>query len=199
MATSPTLQVTTVDRIKKLSANSLNAPEHDDLITSYIDEVSTQVELYLCPLLNATVTEYRDLCQFQREIWLDRWPVTSITSVYNRSSVSVAWADANEIESTNFDFSASSARLILDATVQPGGRALRVIYVAGFATTTAALLTAYPDIVGAAERQIIHMYRRRTHPEKTSVSEGGMTQTTVQVELLRSVKQTLDRHRRIIV
>jgi hypothetical protein len=197
-----TLNVTTLDRIKSegITDVTLNDHDKDQALDGLIAEVSTAIEQYIGrDLLVQTVTEVRDTHRFQESIWLYAPPVASITSVFHRSSFVTAWADASEIESTAYDFDATSGRLLMSAQLAESPQGLQIIYSGGFSLTTAALVTAYPEIVSAGERQIAHEWRRRTSLDQTAKGiGGGRSQPNQSVDissLLPAITKTLDAYR----
>lgn len=196
-----TLQVTTLDRIKRLGVTDidLNDPTYDQPLTGLIAEVSKQIEQFIGhPLAQETVTEVHDLERFTTSVWLDRPPVASITSIKQRSSLSTAFSSVTALDTTSYDYNATTGRVVFDIQLVSGPRALEVIYSGGFATTTANLVASYPDIVNAAERQIAEMWRRRENPDKSSQSINGVTELVqAPVRLLDSVKATLYPYRRV--
>jgi len=193
------LQLTTIGRLKKpgLTDISIEDTSWDDYLTGVIAEVSSTIEGYIGhPILNETVTEVRNVENQEGVFWLRRRPVTSITSVETRVNVSTAWADATTLTSTSYDFDASNGKLVVTSTMPMGALTMRVIYVAGFATTLANLISNYHDIVSAAERQVSYVYRRRNDPGAASISIGGQSMAHVKaVDLLDSVKATLRKYR----
>lgn len=196
-----TLQVTTIERVKRAGITDidLNDTTYDQPLTGLIAEVSRQFEQYIGrPLLSETVTEVQDADRFQESLWLDRPPVTSITSIKMRSALSTAFADVTALATTSFDFNATTGRIVLGLDLLAGVRSVEIIYVGGFAATTTALVSSYPDIVNAAERQVAEMWRRRMSPDRASESINGVTSTTqMAVRLLPSVKETLFGYKRM--
>ena len=122
-----------------------------------------------------------------REIWLDVWPATAITSVYDDPEQDfgadrlVASTDYAIVNKRKLRLTSSSAQGVWTE----GGGTVRVAYTAGFATVP-------DDLKSLCALQVRHMYDRRQTQGKTSVSQGQGTTSIVDPSLLAmEVKQGL--------
>ena len=150
-------------------------------------------------------TEYFDVYPGQRVFSLRAYPVASVTSVHfdpeqsfgSETALTVATDYANPALDVN-------GFLILKTTLDamtdyPLPRALKVIYTGGMAASAAAFVTAFPDIAGAVDRQVIYEWKRRNDAGVVSVSDASGTVTIPELHLLRATREVLARHRRINV
>jgi len=191
--------VTTADRVYSALGHDpddeSDVPELDGLIA----EVSTAFEAYMGrPFLEAARVEVRDTEAHQYQYWLRAFPILSIASIVIRQGVWTSFADGTTLNSTDYDFEAATGRVVLGVkSTWDGALTMQVTYTAGFALTTAAFVTAYPDIASAADRQIAHEWFRRKALDMSSVSVGGggSLSTMKPVGLVPAVTKTLDAYR----
>ena len=170
------------------------------LLTSVSAAVESLLDRYV---LSGTVrTEYFDISPAQRVFSLRAYPVASITG---------AWFDTEQAFGT--ETALTSGTDFANPVLDDGGlfilkvaldtqsdfilpRALKVTYTGGMAATAAAFVTAYPDLAAAVDRQCIHEWKRRNSPGALSEAGLGGTVTVPEVNLLRSVREIINRHRR---
>ena len=197
-----TLQLTTPEAMKRPGLTDLDLTDtsFDAWLEGAIAEVSAAVEQYVgCDLTLETVTEVRSIFVQSGALWLNRRPVTSITSIDTRLSVSTAWDDAYTLSSTSYDF-LESGMLAFSTFPSLGYLSTRIVYVAGLAASASDLEANHPAVASAAKRQVAHMFRRRIQPDASSVSMGGQNRNPSEsVSLLPSVKESIAKFRSHVV
>lgn len=197
------MNLTTLTRVKA-SLGGISSSAHDTLLTNIIESVSARIERYMRrQVLRRTLTETVALSQYSTVYSLDTAPITSITSIKYVSHPSDA-ATATALDARNYTVENAAAgmlRLFFDASTRsfriPGY--LVVNYTAGMADDTADFVATYPDIAHAADLQVTHEFQRRNSPGGNATSDTASTSYTGDLELLASVKQTLEGHRRAYV
>ena len=185
------MNLTTLEKVTTRLSKGYEA--HLPLLNQLIEEVSLFVEGYLdrqCQ--TATKTETFDVEESQRIIRLTAWPVTSITSVSNDRTR----AFTNYASSSDYAYD-TRGLLKFDYSLTPGPQVLRVIYVGGMASTTAAFVAAYPDIAGAVAMQVAYAFMRRTDLGGVSWNApGGVGASSIgEYDLLENVAAILEPHR----
>lgn len=190
------LDLTTVARIK-IADNSYNDAGLEAKIAMYITAVSARVAKYLNrTILSGTYTEYFSLVDHIHSFPLKAWPITSITSV----SEIIDEADANPyvIDSDNvFRLDNSLGIIHLEnELITLGYSKLKVIYVGGMASTTAAFYADYPDIEQEVIHQVLFELAKSKNLLDKSTSISNQTTTRYDLDLLPSVKRILNAYKR---
>ena len=199
------LAVTTLARLKdgqKIEGLVLANTTVDAILTDLINEVSTMFERYIGhQLLSAARTEVYDVLSGTETIFLREFPVTALTSVKLRSSVSGDFADVTALDATNYEHNPTTGELHFTRPLGwTGRRLLQVVYTAGVDTSTANLIANNPDIPAAADRQIAYMFLRRNRPGAGGLQiAGGSVQHEVELDLLKTVKRTLNQYKTIVI
>ena len=132
------LDATTAARVKTVLG--ITDSNEDTYLGVLITSVSQSIEEYLDrPIKNETQTEELDVDDREHHrFFLRAAPVSSITSVKNNTLWD--WANATALTSTFYHVNSTTGELFLHASPAPGMKALQVVYVGGFATTTANLI-----------------------------------------------------------
>jgi hypothetical protein len=116
---------------------------------------------------------------------------TATTLVRNDDYVLEDTAGVIRLVSQGTPFTAGSmARPIMPYYIQ-------VTYTGGFATSTANLITGYPDIAQACDLQVAYLHRRRTTPGGNVTMGESSTQYTKDYQLLDEVRQALSKYKRL--
>ena len=118
-------------------------------------------------------------------------PIQSVTSIHDDPDR--AYGSGDLVAASDYEVDLERGLVILKPTSVHGNwstsyRAIRVVYVAGFATTPGA-------IVHAGGLQIAHWWGARNHIGKTSISQGGGSASVKTLELLPEVKEALAPYR----
>ena len=74
---------------------------------------------------------------------------------------------------------------------------MQVTYTGGLATSTANLITAYPDLAQACDLQVAYLHRRRLSAGGNFSVGQSSTQYTGDYDLLVDVQKTLNKYMRI--
>jgi len=166
------LDATTKERVKTLLGIDATNIEYDDDIDVMITAVSQRFESYMDrPLYQEARTEEYNARPRMNLVPLRSAPVASIASVKN--STTWDWANTTAIDSELYHVDTSTGLLYLNYDMSAGPNALQIVYTAGFATTTSALITSYPQIAMAADLQVVAMWRRKDSPQGKSRSVAG--------------------------
>lgn len=191
------LELTTLARVKYLteehggydssaSGNTRNDPILENLIAS----VSQSIERYLDrPILLAERTVYLDVVPDRWSYQLPAFPVTAVASVKN--SATFDWTVASKVEGTDYVLDMDSGILRQLNGWTNGAEALQVVYTAGLASDTAGVISSYPDLADACEKQVTEEFRRRDGLSRTTVAVQGSSTTSAAVTLLPIVRERL--------
>jgi hypothetical protein len=169
--------------------------DDDTLMATIITNVSAQVETYLNrETYLTTYTEYFNVMPSQDMFQLRGFPVTSITTVHN--DMDWVYGADTLLDPTEYTCYTDLGILAVDPNLlNYGQRALKVVYVGGMAASTAAFMTAYPDVAEATIEQCAYQYNSRRHIGGQAVSgQAGQVTWVGDVGLLQTVKDKLDRH-----
>lgn len=170
-------------------------------------QVSAEAERYMDRGVQvATRTEYFDVNEYQRVFQLKAWPVTAVTSVHFDPEQAFA---ADKLLVAGDDYLSpvldGLGMLELRGSLVLAGRypkSLKVISTGGMASTTEEFVSLYPDIAGAIDHQVVHLWRHGKNSGVQSVSsEFGTVLAPAQPlrEWLPFVWTVLNRHRRIAI
>lgn len=172
---------------------------NEALLTSLITEMSATVERYLGRgVQSSSRTEYHDIDEWQRIVSLSAWPVSVVTSV-SWSTDAATWTAYTVGTDYLNPLLRTDGQIHFISAPVCGPQSLRVIYTGGMAASTAALITAYPELATAVDMQVAHEYQRRL--DRGLISSGGITGTgTYSVDMFTpAVQQRLDAFRRPVL
>jgi len=154
------MDVTTLDRMR-MWVDEQRIDSYDSLMAAQITAFSGAIEKMLGRYLQSTArTTYCDVNPGDRVFWLKGYPM-SAPSVYEDSARAFS---GDAVDSSLYDYTQGAldeGRIEFDYQPALGPHALKVTYTGGLATTTAALITAYPGLVHACERQIWFDWNQR--------------------------------------
>ena len=194
------MDLTTLARVQSFAELSSNAAD-DALIGTLITGVSMQIEKFLDRHVESKArTERLDVLPGQTTLFLKGYPVSSVTSLKNDSEWD--FGSSTELATTlyNVDTDEGEINFKRNTLLQPGQKVIQVTYTGGMAATTAAFITAFPDIAYAADQQVSFMFRRRTSQGNEVTSIPGHTVTVnTDMGLLADVIKKLQVHRRVSV
>jgi hypothetical protein len=196
-----TVAFTTTERVK-VHIQAGGAPPPADEWEDYLDELVTAYsgvfETYLSRgSARESRTEYFDVEPGQRVFSLAGYPGVTISSVINDTQR--AWTGST-ISVTNYTADSDTGLLLIDPghVLIPGWQVLRVVYSGGLATNVTTMVRDYPDLAHACELQVIHHRARKdTLGSSAQAIEGQSRTWTGALDLLPTVKATLDRYRRV--
>jgi hypothetical protein len=186
------MDLTTKDNVKALIG--LTGSGDDVLIVALVKAVSAQITRYMKrEVAIAERTEFHDVEPGQKVFLLKAYPVTAC-AVYNDE----ARAFTTPLGADVYTFLGSRGRIVVDDyPLIDGAQVLKVVYTGGLAASQEALETQYPDIEMAARIQTAYVYDRRKKLGLASESFGnGSVQFEQKLEILPTVKEMLDPHRR---
>lgn len=192
---------TTVDRVKALVAPSIAVGDLDVLIQTLITDVSAQFVRFLG--LHATKierTELYEVRKYAKLLSLDAKPIDA-TATFALKYGSDTQA-SSLVSRTSDEFVVNKpvgcVRLLFSTPYQPGY--IEVTYTGGIGTSTANLISGWPDLAGAADRQVLYLLQRRgALGGNTQLASGGGTSfATGQYGMLHDVEHILASHRRAV-
>lgn len=155
------IDVTTVSDVKKLAA--IEGSNADDRYALAIQLVSALLENLLDRFIKEEAqTEFIDVWPGMQTVFLKGVPVVSVTDVFNDSEREFNAVD--EIEADDFAVDLTTGMVAFDRiNLIHGPQVLRVRYVGGMATDTAAFQAAFPAVSALAALQVIritsHIFR----------------------------------------
>ena len=194
------MNLTTIDRVKALLTGNMGT-SNDALLTRIVEDVSSRFERYMRrQVLKQTNVEDYPIRRGATTLSLKATPVESITSIKyvghpNDFATTQAMDDGLYVlETPDAGLIRFQAQMTLLTSRLPGYA--RVTYVGGMATDTTDLIDLFPDLAQAADVQCAEEFRRRNTPGGNVQQDGGGTQYQGQLDLLDSVKRTLDSYRR---
>ena len=173
------MNATTIDRVKALL--DISSSTYDAVLTTMVAAATRRIENYIDrPLEAKERTETYPIKPRQDVLFLRAYPVTAVSSI----KLALDWDYASEtpIEADDYKFDAEMGMvnfLFYPITNWKGNNmaaapnVMQVVYTAGFAADTAALISAYGDIAYAADVQTVAMWRRRDSPQGASMNVGG--------------------------
>lgn len=190
------IDLTTTARVRALLGIPDDDTSADTNVGRLITSVSARIERYLRRSVEvAARTEYFDCDVGIYQHSLAAFPVTSLTSVKN--SQSYAWADATaKVEGADFTLDSASGVITQLRYWLVGSRTVQVVYTGGLAANTAAILSTYPDLADACEKQVVEEHNRRGSMLRKSSSVSGATEASESVTLLPIVREILAPYRR---
>lgn len=209
------LDATTLLRVKyamQQSSPSGSDEPMDTMLSSLITAVSQSIEDFLdLPLKREAKTEVHSPGPFCSSLWLKTYfgaamTAPTITSVKQRSDAFTDWDDITAESSDDYTLSTDQPGLLLyNGTLYSGQDTVQIVLVAsGFANTTngsgVSLVTDFPAIVDAAEKQIIYEYTRRNELGRVASNVDGSTVTLQDpVTLLPAVRERLMPYKRLVM
>jgi hypothetical protein len=195
----PVIDLTTRDRVKR--RYSINGAQTDQLIDELIQEVSADVTRYLGRHIWTTSrTEVYEIGSHDHYVSLRGAPIESVTSVTYHSSRD--FSSATALSASAYDINNDEGTIFIRVSTPFSPGFVQVVYSGGLVTAssedaaTASIVTEYPDIAGAVDKQVIEEHRRRLAQTGTVVVRGSQTQQFVALGLMPDVKRRLDFFRR---
>lgn len=168
------LTITTTDRLKEWQGGDSFSTDWATWWTNAIAAVSQVVEKRLDRFLKAEArTVYADIERHQSKVFLRGYPVSAVASVYEDASR--VFGTGTLVDSSCYTFgNGNEGMLSFDYALSAGPKALKVTYTGGMAADTAALATAYPDLVEAVDQQLLYLFRNKGTLGLSSVSGGSI-------------------------
>lgn len=191
---------TTLARVKthlQTGGADPTASTHDDYLNELLRAYSAEFERYMGR--RSQVVERReqfDIEPGQRIIVLPAYPVSSVATVINDTSRDF---DGSAISSGDYYVSTKHGLIEIDkAALSYGPGAVRVTWTGGLGSNTTALIRDFPDLAHAADLQVVYHFRRRQSLGASGLSQGGGNVSWEgALDLLPTVKQILDRRKRV--
>lgn len=176
------------------------ATDDEALIGDLIAELSADVLAYLNRHTEAVSrTELYTLEYDQRNFRLRGFPVTSVAAVSMSTDIDFVAGEILAADAYQVDLATGRIHLTgIAAPYEP--TYIQVQYTGGMAADTASFRTAFPDIAGAVDAQVIELLKRSDSPgvTETRLRDGGVSYEGA-VNLLPLLKRRLDQHRRCVV
>ena len=192
------MDLTTLARVTSLMKKKAGDASDDALITRLIGKYSQAFEMYLRRKVEvAPRTEVKSVILNQDEIYLEGYPVTSVTSV--------KWSDTRDFTAASsltadndYILEPESGIIRLRFTFETERSYIQVVYSGGMAANQAAFTTTYPDISEAMDLQIAYHLRRAANPNSNVSVMGANKDYESPLRLLPDALETLNRYSRLI-
>ncbi len=148
------MDITTLDRLRAWTdEQQINA--YASLLKAQITALSLAFESELGRYLEQTSrTTYCDVYEGDHVFYVKGYPISTAPTCYEDSSRAFS---GSAVSSDDYDVTQAalnSGKIEFDYQISTGPSALKIVYTGGLATTTAGLLTSYPDLVMAADKQL---------------------------------------------
>ena len=193
------VEVTTLARVKALLDMSVSVTTQDAVLNALIAGVSQRFEGFIGRPISAEArTEVYDWPDNRRtSLFLRAYPVSSVATIKNATDWDFSAATA--LDAADFNVDAETGEVVFVSPLLTGTRVVQVVYTAGLAANTAALIAAHPVIASAGDLQVAAVWRRRASPQG-SVSlipgQGSLTQESA-LDLIPEVQSALWPYRRV--
>lgn len=190
------MNLTTTARVKSLLSNT--ASSSDAIINMIVSGVSVTIGNYLNRHAEKVArTEYYDVEPFQQMLQLRGFPVASSPVAALTNDVNREFTGVTAIDAGDYYLNLARGSVEFDqVALVPGPGVMKVVYTGGLASSTSALITAYPEIALAADLQAAWLYKRRDVLGTSGISgEGGSISFDNMVGLIPTVKEMLRPYR----
>lgn len=202
LTTSLTVQdFTTLASVKELAGLDENEVSLDVTYEKLIGVVSARFVSYLgLHAVQAERTETYELGRGKKVLSLNAKPIdTGQTVTVKLGSMATDFATAGELSDTLYSVNAPGGWLRFRVDTPEDPNHVQVTYTGGLGTSTADLMSNFPDLAYAAELQAKYLVNRRDslggNVTVHGTSSGG-TSYTGEFRLLKEVREVLDQHAR---
>ena len=193
------MDLTTLARVRTLLKDT--STQNDTLIDQLIDAVSPQLERILNRhAMETDRTEQYDVAPGQEVFLLRGFPVLASPAAVVKNSLSRDFTAASAIDTASYYIDLTRGILHIDLVgLEPGPGTLQVAYTGGLATTTANIITLWPDIAAACELQVAYLIQRKDELGLASFSaEGGSVAQALPTKILEGARELLQPYRRMV-
>jgi hypothetical protein len=193
------IDLTTTARVRSLLGLPDDDTSADTNVGRLITSASARIERYLRRGIDTIArTETFDVMHGRYTYALGAYPVTSVASVKVATNYDFASATA---KTSGADYHVDLTAGVVEqlTTWLAGPRVLQVVYTAGLAANTAAVLASYPDLTDACEKQVVEEHNRRGGMLRKSANVGGATESSESVTLIPIVREILAPYRRPVL
>lgn len=193
------MDLTTVAAVKALMGGTSNAA--DAQITALIPAVSEFAETYLNRYTQTALrTQVYEVKPTQPYLWLQGFPIVSVTSIKLSSSRDFSTSDALDV--TSYDVLTESGQIYFRPAAlskMAGPCFAQLVYTGGMAVDTTAFLAAFPRIANGAASEVINRLNRAKNPEgNVSFGPTGGVAYQKQLQPLDDFKNALASQRRVL-
>lgn len=194
------MDLTTLERVKRLLPGAAESTEEDPLLASLITSASAMAAQFLRrEVQTAARTNTYDWACGRRRLFLPAFPVASSPAIDVRFDTEGTFDSTTVVDADSYRLDSENGILhFVYWAPHESVQALRVAWTGGMGTTTETLAAAYPDVVQAVTFQVVHEFRRRKRLDVGSVNIGGQSIAMAgELKLLDHVKALLEPHRRM--
>lgn len=187
------MDLTTVVRVKALAFDDKSGDTSKDaLLGTLITNVSARVASALGRhVQTGSRQEEYEVERGSKIVQLRGAPVSTVTAITYSGTPADDDATALTVnDDYRLDANPGIVRLLLSPTNYDPGF-LRLTYDGGMADDTATFITAYPDIAGAVDAQVVYEYKRKANPAGNVKIQGHETTYMGEVNLLQSVRDVI--------
>ncbi len=162
-------------------------PSQDDLVTSLITRMSTQIDNYCDRTFASTeYTEYYNGGGLSY-LYTDNYPIISVSSINDDSTWE--WGSSTLIDSDDYRISNSARQILLNDTHFGNyTENVKIVYTAGYSTIPY-------DLVKVCIVEVVSEFKRRKDPHVASKSVGDGTLTRYETGFLPSTITILDKYK----
>ena len=205
------MDYTTRARVKTLLGIANADVSQDGLIDQLVTAVSQRFDTEMRRHSQQTArTEVYPVKFTRRLITLKGAPVATSPAPVVKISDTTDFTTATTMVANDdyvIEFDAGVVRLLTQGTPFTAGAAgrpvapyyVQVQYTGGFATSTANVISAYPDLAQACDLQVAYQHRRRVSPGGNVTVGDSSTQYTKDYGLLDEVREVLNKYKRIVL
>jgi uncharacterized phiE125 gp8 family phage protein len=197
------MDLTTLARVKT-QLGGISGTTADALLATIITSVSARMEGYMRRnVLKQTYTKTYPIPRLDTVLRLEAYPVESITYVrYGAHPADLDTADRN-LDARAYVLEDDLGGLVRFAIPTPLNNSRRpgyakVQFVGGMAEDIADFILLFPELAQQASIQCAYEYQRRRHPVGDVQTEGGSTSFGGEMGWAASVRETMDRYRRLM-
>jgi hypothetical protein len=209
------LDLTTLARVKATVPIRTADVDQDALLSQFISALSAQAERYLRrEVLQVERYEVHAVRDGRTSVALKAYPVIAtdgrggFLNAFNvkLSSTTSFSSSPTLVRNRDYVLEEPNGTLRLSLlpsafTTAPDGRAtapgyVQVQYSGGMAATTAAFVSAYPEIAAAIDVDVVHFWKRRNSPEGEVKVADSVMEVSGQLQLLKHSREVLDPYRR---
>lgn len=202
------LDFTTLARVRRMAGFADNDQTQDSWLSSLITSVSFEMESELrCFAKAEEHTEILPLWYPAKILSLRGSPVLDTPAPVVKAADDRDFVTSPSTLVRGQDFILENdtglVRFVIDIRgwVGPSGQTvgptyIQIVYTGGLASTTALLMSTYPDLAAAADLQIAYQFKRRNSPAGNMVAGPNSTSYTGAYDWLPSVKRTIELRKR---
>lgn len=193
------MDLTTIARVKTL--RGITDTQSDTVLSQIVTVVSARAEALMGRHAQRVArTEELEIGQGEKIVVFRGYPLdatATLTVTYSSLPVDTGASALVRNQDYFLDDNSGLLRLLFRPTSWRPGY-VRAIYTGGMAADTTAFITAFPEVAGALDQQVVYEFARRAVPGGSlETRDGGATFASKEVDWLSGVLDVLTAHRRV--